>query len=352
MLSRDEFEQLLEYIKPSEWAVRLEWVLQRVSQPAELNDKCELLQAALDVLAYPAFRASHPSLLISMLAIAHTAELLKYGAIRDCFRARLPWVTEGFKGVNGGMVRDPYRAVWIQFFSLSWQAGAPLDAESDLTAALLIGEKNPLSKADVAALGASGVDAMKLLVSLAPGHAIPLYGYRILSEEPSFAQSFSEDDLLQIDELAPSGLRDDKHWAACREVIGQVSPPAALRMAISLVKQSREMSDLHLVAGAYRAVDGFTRKQVWLPTELGSLWKLAVREPGREKEKRTFGDEILKLVGDAAAPDATTMGIVEGAVAPVADGEASGEAGGRSGGSKGGGRGGGSKGGGRGGGSK
>ena len=139
-----------------------------------------------------------------------------------------------------------------------------------------------------------------MLVGLAPSYALPLYGYAILKEEPPFATWLSEEELLKIPQLTPQGLKEDQHWAVCRSVLAQVAPPSALRLALALVCQSREMSDLELVASAYKGVDGFTRKQVWLPNELQHLWRLVVSAPGAEP-KRFFGDAVLEMVAAVAA---------------------------------------------------
>jgi len=49
-------------------------------------------------------------------------------------------------------------------------------------------------------------------------------------------------------------------------------------------------------------VDGFTRKQVWLPNELSSLWRHVVSEPGVEP-KRFFGDAVLEMLKAVAIAD-------------------------------------------------
>jgi hypothetical protein len=113
-----------------------------------------------------------------------------------------------------------------------------------------------------------------------------------------------------ITQLTPKGLAQDRNWAVCRKVIGQVEPASALRLAISLVCHSRELGDLCLVEAAYKAVDSFTRKQVWLPNELRGLWNHKLPD-APDGTKRTFGDAILRVVSDAVGPSITTRAIVE-----------------------------------------
>jgi len=206
------------------------------------------------------------------------------------------------RGADGATSVDRrYHAVWITFFRECWAAGAPVESAADFQAALKISPRNPLSHDDSVKLGVN-VAAMELLIRLTPQHALPLHGFAVLKESPAFAREFSEGDLSHVRELTPSGLRDDKHWPVCRSVIGQVAPPLALNLAIALVCQSRELSDLGLVAAAYKAVDAFTRKQVWLPQRLSSLWQVVVSAPG-VKPKRHFSDAVLEMVrGVAEAP--------------------------------------------------
>jgi hypothetical protein len=73
---------------------------------------------------------------------------------------------------------------------------------------------------------------------------------------------------------------------------------------------SRELGDLCLVEAAYKAVDSFTRKQVWLPNELRGLWNHKLPD-APDGTKRTFGDAILRVVSDAVGPSITTRAIVE-----------------------------------------
>ena len=228
-----------------------------------------------------------------------------------------------------------YHAVWVDFFCECWMAGAPIETAAQLRDALQISRKHPLDKQTVVKLGVR-VEAMRLLVELAPAHAIPLYGFTILeheaavprtegartegateeatggaTEEP-FARSVSEEHLLRIRELTPAGLREDQNWAVCRYAIGQVAPPSALRLSIALVCASRELSDLALVGSAFRAVDGFTRKQVWLPKELGALWRHRVSAPAVQPAVY-FGDKVLEMLKQVAletAPDEIMQGIV------------------------------------------
>ena len=72
--------------------------------------------------------------------------------------------------------------------------------------------------------------------------------------------------------------------------------------------EAKEASSLYvLLKESYRRVDGFTRKQVWLPTELGPLWtshrdalQLEVVE-GTLPQERTLNsmlaDGVPRLVG-------------------------------------------------------
>ncbi len=50
--------------------------------------------------------------------------------------------------------------------------------------------------------------------------------------------------------------------------------------------------------------------QVWLPTELSGLWNRKLPD-APDGQKRTFGDEILKVVASAVEPDPTMRGIIE-----------------------------------------
>ena len=68
-----------------------------------------------------------------------------------------------------------------------------------------------------------------------------------------------------------------------------------MRPAIARAQASRERPDLELLKTAYHAVDSFTRKQVWLPNELGSaLWA-------------KFCNELQRQVVDGAVPRAATL---------------------------------------------
>ena len=327
-MRKEEFVQALEYFAPAEWPARVEWVLERVrdAMPSSSTTTTsgstssggtsgggegggsgsggsvargvELLDAALGVLAYPAFAKALPQLLTSLLIRSRKLELLERAEVRSTFRHHLPPVTSSVKG-GSTVVDKRFYDVWLTFFQESWLAGAPLEPPSELQKALQISEHCPLSRDDVTRLGVH-VEAMKMLVGLAPSYALPLYGYAILKEEPPFATWLSEEELLKIPQLTPQGLKEDQHWAVCRSVLAQVAPPSALRLALALVCQSREMSDLELVASAYKGVDGFTRKQVWLPNELQHLWRLVVSAPGAEP-KRFFGDAVLEMVAAVAA---------------------------------------------------
>eukprot|EP00966_Prymnesium_polylepis_P002112 48418-Prymnesium_polylepis.1 len=58
---------------------------------------------------------------------------------------------------------------------------------------------------------------------------------------------------------------------------------------------SRELPDLQLIKRAYHSVDSFTRKQVWLPKELGpELWS-------------KFHDELQYRVVEGAVPREATL---------------------------------------------
>ena len=111
-------------------------------------------------------------------------------------------------------------------------------------------------------------------------------------------------------ELSAAGLRDDSRWVTCRRVAREVEPGLALRLAIELFKASREQTDLQLLKESYHRVDGFTKKQVWLPTELGPLWtshrdalQLEVVEGALPQERTLNGmlaDGVPRLVGKTA----------------------------------------------------
>lgn len=156
-------------------------------------------------------------------------------------------------------------------------------------------------------------------VMQAPQHAVGQFGFAILEAEPQFATELSGAQLLSIAQLSAGGLRDDANWATCRRVVSiwtdapeaprgasdarharvvghglHAGAATALRLSIDLFKASREAQDLQLLRCAYHAVDGFTRKQVWLPTELGPLWA-------------TFHAALQREVIEGALPAAATL---------------------------------------------
>ena len=310
-MSRPELKQLLEYNSPSELASRLEWVLRSLRTA---GDPCELLAALMDVLDHPAYRAVQPTILTTLLQMPKMKELglFELDEFRALFRSRLPRLEWPGRASSGARNTDerfrPLRALYVAFFRESWANGAPLDSAESLRTTLHLGEE-PLSSQEVQVLGAD-LRSMRLLVELAPAHAIPAFGFNLLSEDPSFAKSLSMRQLECITQLTPKGLTQDRNWAVCRKVIGQVEPACALRLAISLVCHSRELGDLCLVEAAYKAVDSFTRKQVWLPNELRELWNHKLPD-APDGAKRTFGDAILRVVSDAVGPGQTMRVILE-----------------------------------------
>ena len=312
-MSRAEFGQVLEHLAVGDLGqpARLEWVLRAVQKA---GDPCELLGALFDVLEHAAYRAVQPSILASLLMMPAIRELFKHDEFRQLFRARLPRLEWAARGRDERF--EPLRAVYVAFYRESWAAGAPLDSAASLAVTLHLGDKGgeqakkaPLTSREVHSLGVD-LRSMRLLVELAPSHAIPAFGFALLESDPSFAKSLKTADLERVTQLTAKELRDDQHWAVCRKVIGHVEPAVALRLAISLVCHSRELADLHLVEAAYKAVDGFTRKQVWLPTELSVLWSRKLPDAA-DGTKRTFGDAILEVVAGAAAPDQTMQSILE-----------------------------------------
>jgi len=246
-----------------------DWVLTRIKDGAHAF---EMMRAVMDVLAHKTFLGHFNGLLASILTAAQAQTLLKIDDVRSLVRERIPNANVG----------APERALWITFFRECWLAGARY-TEAELTSALDLGDKNPLTNAEVTKLGVD-LSADKLLVKIAPVLAIRAFGFKILEEEPSFAKTLSDEQLLGISQLSAN---NDAHWVTCRAVIAQVEPACALQLAIRLFKHSRELPDLDLVKGAFCLVDGFTRKQTWLPTELGDLWK-------------KFGSQIQRDVIDPA----------------------------------------------------
>eukprot|EP00812_Abedinium_dasypus_P015959 NODE_962_length_1291_cov_224.125405.p1 GENE.NODE_962_length_1291_cov_224.125405~~NODE_962_length_1291_cov_224.125405.p1 ORF type:complete len:300 (-),score=75.59 NODE_962_length_1291_cov_224.125405:374-1273(-) len=240
-----------------------------------------MLRVVLDVLARDRFRADFNALLTAILMKPQTEALFKLEAVRSLVRERIPRAEE-----DGARLPAIVRAHWISFFRLCWVAGAHFEA-AELSSALGLDSKNPLTKAEVLILGVD-LPADKLLVRLAPTLAIPAFGFKILEEEPEFAKALSAEQLFQITELS---AQKDVHWPTIRKVVAEVEPTSSLRLALSLFKASHETRDLDLVSKAYRSVDEFTRKQTWLPLELDRLLK-------------KFGDQIQRDVIDpVVAPD-------------------------------------------------
>ena len=71
--SLDEFREVTEFLRPQDWASRLDWVLSRVQ---EGRDACERLRVVLDVLGHAAFRGCFHGLLGSILRASQMQELL------------------------------------------------------------------------------------------------------------------------------------------------------------------------------------------------------------------------------------------------------------------------------------
>ncbi|KAJ1638989.1 hypothetical protein T492DRAFT_1139741 [Pavlovales sp. CCMP2436] len=225
----------------------------------------ELFGCLLQVLSRPELSARQVEILSTLLGPAHatvTRELLRCADVRRLLRERLP-PTDAQRGA----ATPSERALWISFFGAIWTAGARYThAELSCTLAL---DKSPLTNGEVHALG-TDAGARELLIAIAPAHALPLYGFAVLSEHPSFAASLSN---VQLSAIAQLRAENDADWPVCRMVVMHVRPPAALRLAISLLKHSREPQDLVLLTDAFVAADSFTRKQHYLPRELSCVWE-------------------------------------------------------------------------------
>jgi len=278
--TRDEFNEVIEFFRPEDWPRRLEWALtQVVSGP---NDTCEMLRTVLDVLGRDRFSAVHIPLLRSALNFKPVQEALANDEVRFLLRQRLP------KAESSAAAR----AMWIQFFRESWKTGAHYTA-AELKRDAHLTDKTPLSNGEIELLGVD-VASYKLLVGLYPDKALPAFGFKILEHEPAFATTLGEAQLRTIGQLWSLG-GNDSHWPTCRAVIGHVEPTKALQLAITLFKASRELPDLQLIKRAYHSVDSFTRKQVWLPKELGpELWS-------------KFHDELQYRVVEGAVPREATL---------------------------------------------
>jgi hypothetical protein len=249
--------------------------------PAEHQDVSELLRCLIEVLALHYSQPHYTACLANMLRAAPMRLLLAHAEVRELVRSRMPHRLEA-RRPNAPQPPDE-RALQITFLKECAAAGAPFSSK-DLRHALAL-EQRALTHGEVLLLGVD-VLSCKALVDLAPSLAIPAFGYRILCAEPAFARTLPQADLLRISQLAAA---DEAHWPVCRSVIAVVEPAAALRIAIALFKHSCEPPDLDLLKRAYLAVDEFTRKQVWLPTELASVWA-------------TMGPQIQASIIDVAWP--------------------------------------------------
>jgi len=258
-LSAEHFRELIEYIQPSEWRSRLGWILTRVRDSPQPE---VLLRLVVELLGRKAFRGLAPELLKGAMQWGdqgRAGELLRRRELRAVLHGALPQHAS-----------EQDRSLWVTFFQQSWAVGMPAAAERAAeVAAVLDLEKKPLARAEVAALGVD-LPSWKLLVQLAPAHAIPLHGFAILTEEPAFARELSDQQFAQITQLQP---QDDKLWPLFRSLIAEVEPDRALGLAIALLKHSKEVRDIELVKRAYHAADSFTRKQTCLRTQLAPLWK-------------------------------------------------------------------------------
>lgn len=232
--------------------------------PAAYN-VAELLGCALEALGRPELAEHAPALLGAMLGPTHAdimRELLASAEARAVVRARLAAI-DAQRG--GASAND--RSAWVSFFALCWAAGAHY-TQAELSRALAL-HKTPLMRAEVTALGID-TDARKLLIMLAPAHAVPLFGFAVLTADPSFAAALSD---AQLSSIAQLSAKDDADWPVCRQVVAHVRPSMALRLAIALLRSSREAQDLALLSRAFVAADSFTRKQTFLPTALSPVWK-------------------------------------------------------------------------------
>ncbi|KAK3233287.1 hypothetical protein CYMTET_56408 [Cymbomonas tetramitiformis] len=280
-LDANQFRMLIEFIPVRDWntSVVLDWVLIRVCEAAE---PCVLLRVLMEHLQRKEFEtALYIDILQEIIRWkieggSTFSELLKQYGCRDIMHHAVQ---------HTGVETRENRPLWITFFKVCWRCGVPLTSdarEAELGAELDL-KKRPLQRQEVFELGVD-LNACKLLVRLEPKVAIQLHGMRILREDPAFARTLSDQHFNAMKSW--SNAKDDSEWPLYRQLICKVEPDRALRLAISLLKCSREERDIELVKNAFHTVDNFVRKQTDLRRELTEVWK-------------KFGVQIQKEVIDA-----------------------------------------------------
>ena len=198
LMSREEFKELIEFVRPAAWPGRLGWAL---GVATTVGDLCEMLATLLDVLAAAhrpaALRGRLVPLLVQLLSPplllpSHsdgggpTTKVLQHPEARGLLRQRLP-PAEGDAAA---------RALWLLFYRESWMAGAPYTL-AELRRGAHVTDKTPLTSAEVGQLGVD-VPSYKLMVEQAPSLAVGAFAYRIFEAEPAFAASLSEAQLLSV----------------------------------------------------------------------------------------------------------------------------------------------------------
>jgi len=261
-LNAEHFRNLIEYIQPNEWNVRMPWVLHRIQDSSEPDT---LLRFVVDLLGQKKLQGT---LSIGVLKLimqwggdeGKPGILLKQEKLRAILHQAVP---------KHATEKD--RSLWIAFFQHSWIVGVPEPAKrvAEVTAAFDLKEK-PFVRSEVASLGVD-LPSWKLLVQLAPEHAIQQHGFSILKQEPTFAKTLTDAEFAQITQLDP---KTDTLWPLIRSVVVEVEPDRALPLAIALVIRSKEERDIELLKTAYHKADRFTRKQICLKTQLRSVWHL------------------------------------------------------------------------------
>lgn len=278
-LTTPQFEDILEYIQPRDWASRMHWVLTQVHQSSE---PYAMLLLVVGLLANKSFAAVSTGLFQQVIQWAHEGEegvLLKDVRLRELLLGALP----------------NHRALRVTFFRVSWlvgMPGAPEARAAEMTQALDL-EKLPLSRSEVELLGVD-LPSRKLLVRLAGALAVPLHGLAILKQEPGFSKTLTDEQFAQIIQLDAS---DDAQWPLFRRLIAESQADRALQLSIILLRHSQEDLDIELVKFAYHSVGRFVRKQTCLRTELASVWK-------------KFGAKIQRDVIDAVSCSHTMAAVV------------------------------------------